>query len=136
MKKKDNGVKRAAEKGSIWEIEDNQESYKSENKESKKERKSITIEEYKQKVKTIDSLHKILIIVSIVVMFYQTSCLDMNTSYPFTAQESTYDINCNYTYPIQAQANSNLFNLDAELQRAVNSIQPTKYGPCIQYGSR
>ena len=32
-----------------------------------------------------------------------------------------------YTYPIQAQANSNLFNLDAELQRAVNSIQPTKY---------
>ena len=52
---------------------------------------------------------------------------NMNTSYPFNAQESTYDINYNNTYPIQTQANSNQFNLDAELQRAVKSIQPPEY---------
>ena len=73
--KKHNSVKTAAEQGSISEIEMNQESYKSEYKESTKERKSITVEKYKQRVKTIDSLHKKIIIISIVVMFYQASCL-------------------------------------------------------------
>ena len=109
------------------EIEKNQESYKSENKDRYIERKSITIEAYKQRVKTIDSLHKNFnnnLNSSNVLSGIMS---DMNTIYPFTAQESTYDLNCNYTYPIQAQANSNQFNLDAELQIAVNSIQPTEY---------
>ena len=95
-------------------------------KDSNIERKSITIEEYKQRVKTMDSLHKNFNnfnssnVISDIIS-------NMNTSYPLNAQESTYDINYNNTYPIQTQANSNQFNLDAELQRAVKSIQPPEY---------
>ena len=95
-------------------------------KDSNIERKSITIEEYKQRVKTMDSLHKDFNnfnssnVISDIIS-------NMNLSYPFNAQESTYDINYNNTYPIQTQANSNQFNLDAELQRAVKSIQPPEY---------
>ena len=46
----------------------------------------------------------------------------MDISKPFTTQEFTSDINCN-TYPIQTQTTSDQFDLDAHLQRDVQSIQ-------------
>ena len=50
----------------------------------------------------------------------------MDISKPFTTQELTSDINCN-TYSIHTQTTSDQFDLDAQLQRAVQSIQPTEY---------
>ena len=94
-------------------------------------RKGITIEIYKQVVKTVDSLNKHLNnnfnsnhnVLSEIMS-------DMNISYPLTTQESTSDINCN-TYPMQTQTTSDDFDLDAQLQRDVSSIQRTEYEVCV-----